>query len=389
MNRELFFRRAEILHQYLADLYQTAHVLPWLPADLVPQAFKELYTTSKIVQLAAEEVYQQTEELLQTNNLLETERQHYRELFEFAPEAYLVTNQQGIIQEANQAAAELLNISQNFLVGKPIINFIPREQYQHFYSELIQISKSPQTREILLPLKPRHGNCFDASLTVKYRLNQDQQPTILYWSIRKTSQIQPEKSTSFQSYKDLIGNRPQNKHSKGETIPLNPLLIFYVVQGLVKLSTFSETGEEVLTGLITPGMIFSPRMTSLPIYQATAITDVEIVSIYVSEMTVLPSLSHTLLPKIEQRLQQTESLLAIAARKKVEDRLLDLLELLKQQIGEPVPQGTRLAFRLTHQDIANACCTTRVTITRLLGQLQQQGIISFDQQKHIIYRERV
>jgi CRP-like cAMP-binding protein len=70
--------------------------------------------------------------------------------------------------------------------------------------------------------------------------------------------------------------------------------------------------------------------------------------------------------------------LVIAATKKVEDRLLYLLEILKQQIGEPIPGGTRLTFRLTHQDIANACYTTRATITRLFTQLQKQGVISFD-----------
>ncbi|WP_413174997.1 helix-turn-helix domain-containing protein [Anabaena azotica] len=384
MNIELFCQRAELLHQYLADLYQTAIVLPWIPSDLVPEAFKELHHTSDKLRIAAEELYQQNEELIQTRNLLETERQQYQELFEFAPDGYLVTNQQGIIQKANYTAAQLLNIAQNFLVGKPIINFIPREQYQHFYSELIKISQSPQTKEILLPLKPRHGHYFNASLKVTSLVKNEQQSATLYWLIRKISGLQPVKSTASQDQKDLIGDRPINKYSKGENILLNPLLIYYVVHGVVKLSTFCDTGEEILTGLVTSGMLFSSSMTSLPIYQATGITDIELVSIYISELTVLPSLSHTLLPKIQQRLKQTESLLVIAARKKVEDRLLYLLEILKQQIGEPIPGGTRLTFRLTHQDIADACYTTRATITRLLTQLQKQGVISFDEKKHII-----
>ncbi|MBD0311176.1 MAG: helix-turn-helix domain-containing protein [Microcoleus sp. T1-bin1] len=35
-------------------------------------------------------------------------------------------------------------------------------------------------------------------------------------------------------------------------------------------------------------------------------------------------------------------------------------------------------IRLTHQDIANAICTTRVTVTRMLGKLQRQGLINRD-----------
>ncbi|MEG4231635.1 helix-turn-helix domain-containing protein [Microcoleus sp. Pol11C3] len=31
---------------------------------------------------------------------------------------------------------------------------------------------------------------------------------------------------------------------------------------------------------------------------------------------------------------------------------------------------------MTHQDLANAICTTRVKVTRMLGKLQQQGLIN-------------
>ena len=67
---------------------------------------------------------------------------------------------------------------------------------------------------------------------------------------------------------------------------------------------------------------------------------------------------------------------------------ISLLLLLKQEIGQPVPQGTRMSVRFTDQDFAEACSTTRVTITRLLGQLQQQGRITLDSQNHIILRDQ-
>lgn len=57
MNIELFCQRAELLHKYLADLYQTAIVLPWIPSDLVPEAFKELHHILNKLQVAAEELY--------------------------------------------------------------------------------------------------------------------------------------------------------------------------------------------------------------------------------------------------------------------------------------------------------------------------------------------
>ncbi|RCJ25658.1 transcriptional regulator [Nostoc sp. ATCC 43529] len=387
MNIEKFIQRAEVLHKRLADLYQTASVLPWIPPDLLPQAFKELYNTSKIVQLAAEELHQQNEELIQTRNWLEAERQHYQDLFELAPDGYLVTNTEGIIQEANHTAAKLLNVSKHFLVGKPMINFVPLEERQQVRNELIELSQSLRGKELLIRLQQNHGELFDAALTVLVVRNSQGKATYLRWMLRNISQRQPlELAVVKNNGSDLFPGHPVQKYSKGETIPLNPLVIWYVCQGLVKLSTYCETGEEILLGLATAEMVFGSSLTSLNVYQAVALSDVELVSIYTAEVANSPTLSHTLLPKINQRLQQTESFLVISGRRRIQERLQYLLQLLKREIGETVPEGTRLSVRLTHEDIASACCTTRVTITRLIGKLQEEGVIDFDVKKHMILK---
>jgi len=387
VNIEKFIQRAEVLHKRLADLYQTASILPWIPSDLLPQAFKELYNTSKIVQLAAEELHQQNEELIQTRNWLEAERQHYQDLFELAPDGYIVTNTEGIIQEANHTAAKLFNVSKHFLVGKSMINFVSLEERQQIRNELVQLWQLPKSKELLIHLQKSHGELFDAALTVLVVRNSQGKITCLRWMVRNICQRQPLESPIVKNNGcDLFPGYPVQKYSKGETIPLNPLVIWYVCQGLVKLSTYCETGEEVLLGLATPEMIFGSSLTSLNVYQAVALSDVQLVSIYAAEVANSPTLSHTLLPKINQRLQQTESFLVISGRRRVQERLHYLLQLLQRQIGETVPEGTRLSVRLTHEDIASACCTTRVTITRLIGKLQEQGVIDFDFKKHMILK---
>ncbi len=386
MNIEKFIQRAEVLHKRLADLYQTASVLPWISSDLLPQAFKELYSTSKIVQLAAEELYQQNEELIQTRNLLEAERQHYQDLFELAPDGYLVTNTEGIIQEANLTAANLLNVSKQFLVGKPIISFVVVQERQQVRNELIQLSQSHRVKELLVRLQQRYGELFDAALTVAVVRNHRGKAISVRWIMRNISERQHLESAIVKNESNFFNDRPIEKYSKGETIPLNPLVIWYVCQGLVKLSTYCETGEEVLIGLATAGMVFGSSLTSLNIYQVTALSDVELVSIDMAEISASPTLSHRLLPKINRRLQQTESFLVICGRRRVEERLHHLLQLLKREVGETVPEGIRLSVRFTHEDIASACCTTRVTITRLMGKLQEQGVISFDSKKHMILK---
>ena len=62
----------------------------------------------------------------------------------------------------------------------------------------------------------------------------------------------------------------------------------------------------------------------------------------------------------------------------VEDRFNHLLLLVKKEFGQTVVQGSRLSVRLTHQNLADACSTTKVTITRLLGKLQKQRKVTLD-----------
>lgn len=387
LNVEQFIKRREAFHRRLADLNQTASALPWINTDLLPQAFKELGTNSRMLQLAAEELYLQNEELIRTRSLLEAECQRYQDLFEFAPENYLLTNTEGIIQEANRAAIELLNVPKNYLLGKPLINFVPLEERRHFRTDLSELSSLDGSTELFISLQQRKGKCFDAALKVAAIRNQHNQGISLLWLVREiTESPQPELEVVNNEF-DFRKNRLVEKHSKGETITLNPSIIFYVSQGVVKLSTFCETGEEVLTGLAGEAMVFGSSLTSLQTYQAIALSDVELIPISTAEIQASMALSNTILHKINQRLRQTESFLAISGRQRVQDRLYSLLLLLKETIGQTVPEGTLITVRLTHEELASACCTTRVTITRLLGKLHQEGVISFDAKKHLIIKD--
>jgi PAS domain S-box-containing protein len=381
---ESLLKKSNILNKHLTDLYQTANILPWIPFELVPQAFKELYVTSKQLKLVSEELYEQNQELIKTRQILETEHQKYQELFQLAPIAHIITNQQGIIKQGNLAAAELLNISPQFLLGKPLTNFIPREQHENFYNLLMQIPQLEQVKEVLLSIKPRHQNSCAAVFLVKNIPHQDNQQQYLYWTINKLSDQHLQQFTEMNNCSELEHKFVLHKYSKGENICLHPQLIWYVKCGLIKLSTFSETEQEIVTGLVTPEMVFSSVMTELQTYQATALTDVELIAIPVSQLEIFSSLKEIIFAKNQQRLQQTEYLLFIIGQRSVYNRLRYLLEYLKGIIGEPVSGGIRLKFRLTHEDIASICGTTRVTITRLISELQQQNIIKIDHKKHIV-----
>lgn len=121
-----------------------------------------------------------------------------------------------------------------------------------------------------------------------------------------------------------------------------------------------------MVGLAGAKAPFGASLTARPLYQATALADTQLWCIPLTDFATSPQLKQQLLPQVSQRLRQTELLLAVYGQPRVADRFHSLLQLLKQEIGQPVADGTRLLVRLTHEDLATACCTTRVTITRLL-----------------------
>ena len=77
-------------------------------------------------------------------------------------------------------------------------------------------------------------------------------------------------------------------------------------------------------------------------------------------------------------------MLALLGLRRVEDRVRGFLELMAQEYGEPCDQGLRVGLRLTHQDIASALSTTRVTVTRVIGQLKDQGRLKMDAHRHLV-----
>jgi CRP-like cAMP-binding protein len=160
--------------------------------------------------------------------------------------------------------------------------------------------------------------------------------------------------------------------------------IWVVCRGVVQLGTLYDSGDEAMLGLACPSMPFGLPLSFIRPYQASALTDVDLMRLTLAEVEQSPMLAQGIFRHLTRRLQQTEAVLAMVGYRRVEDRLRHFLLLLKQEIGQPNNGGTRLSIRLTHQQLANAIGTTRVTVTRLLSQLQEEGWLVVDNTRHIV-----
>ena len=382
MNLENFAKQVAGINLRLGSLYQEVKPNLPIPVEVMPTALKELGFVCEELQVALEELQQQNEELHLAQVALEVQKLRYQELFDLAPNAYLVTDEQGIIREANHIAATTLNVPQRFLIGKPLVLFIAEEKRQLFHVQLTELQEADNKVRVKLRFLPRNLQPFNAELLLAkisdWEGNLIGLRVCIYESEGKP-QLQLINPTPTKS----AINPQKQTYLKGEIIPVKSQVIWQVCQGLVKLSTVGENGEEVLVGLVSADMIFGANLTRLQTYQATALSEVQLVSVPWTEIDN-PSIK----AQINQRLHQTEALLAISGQRRVKDRFYQLLQLLKQEIGQKVESGTRLNVRFTHQDFADACSTTRVTITRLIGKLQKEGEITVDSKNHLILVEQ-
>lgn len=381
MNATAFTQQLKAMSDRLTNLYQGINTSSSLSPTLLSSTLTELSIASERLQIAAQMVSVQNQKLSLANQTVKVESQRYQELLEFIPDACLLTDTSGKIQEANLAAAKLLNLPQSMLINRSLEAFISYDR-QQFQSKLREIQQEPSKQQWQLSLQPYKKEALNVNVIVSHQSANEAQT--VRWLLRLSDGRRVE---AEQPDTDVDFNYDLQSYHKGEIIPLDPEVIWQVHSGLVKLTTFSDSAQEVLLGLAGASSAFGSSLTGLPLYQATALADTQVLCIPLTEFANSCELKQQLLPQITQRLKQTESLLAVHGRSRVADRLDSLLELLKQEVGEPVADGIRLSVRLTHEDLASACCTTRVTVTRTLKQLQKQKKLSVDSQHHIILKE--
>lgn len=161
--------------------------------EMITDAYEELNT-------AMEELLTASEELKVTRAAVEKERQRYQDLFEFAPDGYLVTDINGTIQEANHVAATLLGVQQKYLVGKPLILFIAQQDRQYFSSQINNL------QEILnweIHLQPRRGKPLPANVKASVVYDLGEKQLGWRWLLCNISERKQAEEMLYRAYSEL------------------------------------------------------------------------------------------------------------------------------------------------------------------------------------------
>ncbi|MEM9163731.1 MAG: Crp/Fnr family transcriptional regulator [Cyanobacteria bacterium P01_F01_bin.4] len=194
----------------------------------------------------------------------------------------------------------------------------------------------------------------------------------------------PPQKDFVELLEQLYHERTLTSHPSGRSLPLRRRQLYVVCRGIIQLHTIHPDGSETLLGLVGPSMPFGLPLTTVDPYWATALTDVDLLPLAMTEVESSPPLMAGMFSHLTRRLQQTEAWLALSGKRLVADRLSHLLILLAQEFGQVETQGVRLTVRLTHHQLATIIGTTRVTVTRLLRDFRNEGWLTIHQRQLII-----
>jgi len=136
--------------------------------ELSSKLISELNSALHELQTTTVELLEQNQEMVASRQTLEDERRRYQELFDFAPDGYLLTDTEGIILDANRAANNLFNVSRPLLIGKPLAIFVRREEQLTFRMQLAGMKNGSvvQIQDWELSILSGTGTTFPVSITV-------------------------------------------------------------------------------------------------------------------------------------------------------------------------------------------------------------------------------
>ena len=149
-------------------------------------------------------------------------------------------------------------------------------------------------------------------------------------------------------------------------------------------------GEEITVALLRENSLFGVLSLltghrSDRFYHSVAFTRVEMITAPAASVRQAieadASVGLLLLQGLSSRILQTETMIETLTHRDMSSRLVSFLLVLCRDFGVPGDRGITIDLRLSHQAIAEAIGSTRVTITRLLGDLRNAGLVEIDRKK--------
>src|ERR671916_1751614 len=161
--------------------------------------------------------------------------------------------------------------------------------------------------------------------------------------------------------------------------------LYVLVSGVMKLFRPYSGSKEATLRLLTSWDIFGHLAFAGEARQrayAEAVTEcvvTKVPKIFVERAVRQdPRVAFKIMTLLELRLVQYEELVKCLLPRETEVRLAHLLPILAQKFGERQDGQVTIDLRLTHQDLAAMIASTRESVTKVLNEMRNRGVIEVD-----------
>jgi PAS domain S-box-containing protein len=153
--------------QQLEGVHQRAVALLERAQEAAPHSLRDWSvaepTKAEFLRQTWHELTSTMAELLTVHDTFHAQRPRPDDLLEFAPDAFLVTDRGGQINEASEAAARLFAIPQAALLGKRLAEFVPPADVPAFEQSLAQLSATAGSLHREARLVSKSDTVFDGA----------------------------------------------------------------------------------------------------------------------------------------------------------------------------------------------------------------------------------
>ncbi|EIW00188.1 Crp/Fnr family transcriptional regulator [Thermoanaerobacter siderophilus] len=167
--------------------------------------------------------------------------------------------------------------------------------------------------------------------------------------------------------------------------------IYFVKSGKVKISKTSSIGKEYIIKIMEKGDIFAESILFAGgEYPATAeaIEDSEVIMLKNQDIENLilknSEIALSIIKLMAKRLKNVSYIIENLALRDSIGRTASVLLTFAKERGVNVKEGILLNLNLNRQDLANIIGISRETVTRVLSQMDKEGIIKLNRNKVII-----
>lgn len=167
--------------------------------------------------------------------------------------------------------------------------------------------------------------------------------------------------------------------------------IFFLKKGKVKISKYSETGEEYILALLGPGEVFGEsaftgeekRGELATVTEDALICRVDLLQ-FQELMANNPALNFEITKLIGLKFKKIQTKFEHLIFKTSEERIIWFIKSMVGQFGRPIKgfaDQFQIDIKFTHEEIGKLTATSRQMVTATLSSLEKNKIIKYDRRR--------